>query len=309
MTGVSVLRRGNVRIDWPNRPEWASTHAALGCFSFGESMESDDFFFTVRDGRGRSHIARGLLEIDERGARVHSIAPEPVLAPGALGAFDDAGVTLACVLRINGRRALMYSGWSLGVSVPFYFFVGVAWEQADGTFVRESQAPLLERSAEDPFLTASPFVLPVENGYRMWYVAATGWEAEPAGPRHTYLIKAASSDDGCHWERGGGAVLDLEGDEFALGRPSVLRVADTWWLFASVRGDEYRGIVARSTDGSTWKRVPGWAVEGTGVDRDHDCRAVAYPHAFKRDDNWYLVWTGDAYGVRGMAIGEFKVTE
>jgi hypothetical protein len=273
----------------------------------GESAEDDDFFFTVRDARGRSYIAGGRLAIDDRGAVVHGVGPEPILAPGALGAFDDAGVTLACVLRVEARRALMYSGWSLGVTVPFYFFAGVAWEQPDGSFARESNAPLLERSVGDPFLTASPFAMPFGSGYRMWYVSATGWEEAPTGPRHTYLIKSATSADGRFWERGHGPVIDFEGEEFALGRPSVAFIGDQWWLFASARGSEYRGFAARSSDGVYWERVRGWSLEGTGGAGDHDRLAVAYPHVFRRDGCWHLIWTGDAYGARGMAIGDLGV--
>ena len=75
--------------------------------------------------------------------------PSPV-GPGALGAFDDAGVTTACLVREQGRTFLYYTGWSLGVSVPFYLNVGLAVSDGGTPYRRLSPAPLLERCAVDP---------------------------------------------------------------------------------------------------------------------------------------------------------------
>ena len=112
-----------------------------------------------------------------------------MLSPGALGAFDDAGVTGSCLVTSNGRWFLFYTGWSLGVSVPFYLQAGLATSDDGVRFNRVSAGPLLDRSEADPFLTASPWVL-VEGGrWRMWYVSGTTWEIHDGRPRHRYLIK------------------------------------------------------------------------------------------------------------------------
>lgn len=305
---VHVTRLGNIRLHWPNRPSWARSHAALGGFCHGETSSDDDFFFTVRDGRGRSHIASGRLEVDNAGGVVHSIGKKPVLGPGVLGAFDDAGTTFSCAVRIEGRRALLYSGWTLGVSVPFYFYVGVAWEQADGGFAREGLAPLLDRSNDDPFLTASPFVVPTTTGLHMWYISATGWYEGPEGVYHEYLVKEATSVDGLDWTRSARPVLSLEEGEIAIGRPCVVQIAGRWWMFASARGDNYRCIAASSDDGLVWERLHDWEISGTGVMADNDMEAAAYPHVFARDGRNLMVWTGDGYGIRGMALGVLGAT-
>ena len=80
----------------------------------------------------------------------------------------------------RGVKYLFFTGWSRGVTVPFYLAAGVAISDDDGrTFRRVSLGPLLDRNAVDPYLTASPFVLVDKSGWRMWYVSGTGWEPSP----------------------------------------------------------------------------------------------------------------------------------
>src|SRR5262249_24812885 len=154
----------------------------------------------ARDARGRSSIGSGAIGIDRK-------APTPVtnaslvLAPGALGGFDDSGVTSSCLARYGNRTYLYYTGWSLGVTVPFYFHVGLAISENGGGFSRYSPAPILERNRVDPFLTASPWVIVDHGLWRMWYVSAARWAIEDGQPRHYYHIRYAESDDGVNWRR------------------------------------------------------------------------------------------------------------
>ncbi len=112
--------------------------------------------------------------------------PSPVLGLGPIGAFDDSGVTSSSLVHWEGRSYLYYTGWSRGVTVPFYLFAGVAVSEDGAPFRRASPAPLLERTAVDPYLTASPWVL-VDNGvWRMWYVSAVRWTVED-GCRNTTI--------------------------------------------------------------------------------------------------------------------------
>ena len=61
---------------------------------------------------------------------------QPVLGLGELGAFDDSGVTSSCLVTHDGRKYLYYTGWTRGVTVPFYLFAGLAISSDGGqTFV------------------------------------------------------------------------------------------------------------------------------------------------------------------------------
>src|SRR5262249_19962669 len=147
-----------------------------------------------------------------------------VIGPGSPGSFDDAGVTSSCVVARDGRLTLFYTGWSLGVSVPFYLSVGMAVSDDHGeTFRKTSRAPLFDRTDAHPYLTASPWVLAIDDVWRMWYVSGTEWTTTAGQHRHRYHIKYAESADGTHWRREGIVCIDYASpNEYAFSRPCVI---------------------------------------------------------------------------------------
>src|SRR5262245_61013806 len=107
----------------PSGPEWRTSHAAIPVVE--PAGDGHRVYFSARDSRGRASIGSFEFRIAEPG-RITALSESPVLGLGPLGAFDDSGVTSACLVKHQGRRLLYYSGWTLGVSVPFSFFVGLA---------------------------------------------------------------------------------------------------------------------------------------------------------------------------------------
>src|SRR5262245_50827126 len=105
-------------------------------------------YFSGRDEAGCS--VTGYAEFDPRHPETVEYGPA-LLGPGRLGAFDDSGAMGSCLVSHGGSRHLYYIGWSRGVSVPFYTFVGCAVDSADA-FERVSEAPVVERGPHDPFL-------------------------------------------------------------------------------------------------------------------------------------------------------------
>jgi hypothetical protein len=277
--------------------EWAASHAALP-HVHADADGRLRLYFSSRDADGRSQIGRAALALDGDAPRI-DLEPEPLLRPGPLGAFDDNGVTTSCLVRDGDRDLLYYTGWSLGQTVPFYFYVGCAVSVEGGPFERVSAAPILERNAVDPYLTASPWVL-VEGGrWRMWYVSCTGWEATAGGPRQSYHIRYAESDDGISWRRDGHVCVDYAGpDEHAFSRPCVVRDGDVYRMWFAVRGDAYRIGYAESRDGLEWKRRDGEAQISTSGEWDAEMQA--YPSVFDHGGRRYLLYNGNDYGRTGI---------
>jgi hypothetical protein len=269
-------------------------------------------YYSPRDRQGRAHIARARLEAGSDGAlRVAAHDPDPVLSPGELGAFDDAGVTVSCVVEGGEEQGtlLYYTGWSLGVSVPFYFYAGLAVRRPGAQrFERISRAPILERNSVDPYLTASPWVLREQNGvWRMWYVSCARWEMvedashpdEPS-PRHYYHVRYAESDDGIHWRREGRVAIDFkDGGEYAMGRPCVVRDEDCYRMWLCARGESYRLAYASSTDGLRWEREDAHA-ELLGHAQEWESEMQAYPAVFAHGGRRYLLYNGNGYGRSGV---------
>jgi hypothetical protein len=240
---------------------------------------------------------------------VTNLSQEPVLSPGALGTFDDNGVTPACLVHHEGRRFLFYNGWTRGVSVPFYLQVGVAISDGGRPFRRYSPAPLLDRCPVDPYLTATPWILIEGSRWRMWYVSGTGWRIVDGVPRHDYHIKYAESSDGLQWARAGVVCLDYQGDEYAFARPCVVHdpVLGRYRMWYSVRGAAYRLGYAESSDGVVWQRLDDRA--GLAVSRDGwDSEMIAYPMVFRRGDTLQMLYNGNGYGRTGIGLATLSTT-
>lgn len=289
---------------------WARSHAALPCPD-SRADGGIDLYYSPRDEDGRAHVACARIEADgilgELTAAEHRL--DPVLSPGRLGSFDESGTTASCVVRRGEQTFLYYTGWTRGVTVPFYFYAGLAI-RADGEdeFRRHSEAPLLERNAVDPYLTASPWVLCEDDGrWRMWYVSCRDWRTRDGAPQHRYNIRYAESDDGIEWRRDGRVSIDFASDEeYALGRPCVVRDIDRYRMWFAARGETYRLAYAESEDGLDWNRMDDEAAlepSTTGWDSE----MVEYPAVFDDGGRRYLLYNGNDYG--GSGIGYAVSTE
>jgi hypothetical protein len=225
-----------------------------------------------------------------------------VLGPGPLGSFDDAGVTSSCLVRSRGLTLLYYTGWSLGVSVPFYLQSGLAVSEDGRRFRRVSTAPLLDRCDADPYLNASPWVIVEGRTWRMWYVSATEWVRRGTDVRHRYHIKYAESTDGFRWERRGRVCIDYRSArEYAFGRPCVIREGGIYRMWFSARGQAYRIGYAESRDGVTWRRddaAGGLPPASSGWDAE----MTTYPHVFRHQQRLHMLYNGNGYGATGIGL-------
>ncbi|MGZ4415275.1 MAG: hypothetical protein ACXVRZ_13025 [Gaiellaceae bacterium] len=295
-----VWEKQGVVVPGPPPLEWARSHAALPVVAV--AGDACRLYFSARDERGRARIAAADGRLEDDRLVVEQYRQDPALDLGELGTFDDSGVTSSCIVERDGRTYLYYSGWSLGRSVPFYFFVGLAVSDDGGaTFRRVSRSPILERNEVDPFLTASPWVIVENDLWRMWYVSCTGWTLVDEKPRHHYHIRYAESDDGVRWRRTGRVCIDFRDEsEYAISRPCVVRDPDRYRMWFASRGAAYALGYAESEDGLEWLRsdaetalVPlpdGW-----------DGEMQAYPLVF--DDTMgrrHMLYNGNGFGATGI---------
>jgi hypothetical protein len=293
---VGWLKQGLV-LSAPPPVAWGVSHTALPVVRAVSG--GAELYFSSRDSQGRSHIGRASLAADLSGRPL--VEAEPLLEPGPLGSFDDAGVTTACVVEHHEAVYLYYSGWTRGVTVPFYFYVGCARSTDGGrSFSRVSPAPVMERNEIDPYLTASPWILVEDGLWRMWYVSGTGWELNDGRPRHRYHVKYAESTDGMVWNRSGHVCIDYAGKE-EYARPCVVRDADRYRMWYCTRGDAYRLGYAESDDGLSWERRDSEAGLQPSAE-GWDSEMIAYPAIYDRDGRRHLLYNGNGYGATGVGL-------
>ena len=255
-------------------------------------------YFSTRDSNDRSSIA--WLEIDLREpTRVLRIADEPLLSPGPIGAFDDSGLSAACVLRSGADRYLYYVGWNLGVTVPWRNSIGLAISRNGRRFERVSPAPVLDRDRHDPFSVSYPWVMREGGTWRMWYGSNTNWGKHQQDMAH--LIKYAESNDGVSWRREGRVAIPLQPPEYAISKPCVVRDEHLYRMWYSHRGSNYRIGYAESEDGLAWTRFDGRS-EIVPSAEGWDSEAVCYACIFDQAHARYMLYNGNGYGRTGLGI-------
>lgn len=262
-------------------------------------------YFSARDIQNRSRTFRALFDLSRLQDGLIS-EPELVLDLGELGTFDDSGA-MASWLCIEGEaRYLYYTGWNLGQTVPFRNAIGLAISLRDGPFERIGLGPIMDRTIAEPHFVANPCVLKTDVCWSMWYLSCVEWTETLDGPRHRYHIKHASSRDGVVWAREGVVAIDFEDQsEFAISRPSVLRLGGKWWMWFSCRGKHYRIRSATSLDGVSWRREAasfGLDANGFGLEQE----MVEYLYLFVEEGVLYAAYNGDGYGRDGVLFARWN---
>lgn len=269
-------------------------------------------YFAPRDEQGRSRGA--FVDVDPADpARIRRLHEEPALDLGRLGTFDDSGVMPTCVVDADGEKYLYYVGWNQGVTVPYRNAVGVAVSTDGGvTFSRVHEGPVVDRSRDEPFFTASPFVLRESGTWRMWYASSTGWLVVDGCPEPLYVIKYAESDDGLNWRRENITCIEPKHPEEANARPWVVATSSgyqMWFCYRQSRGyrtdpaTSYRIGYAESSDGVSWQRLD----EEAGIDvspEGWDSVMLTYPSVYEHEGVRRLLYNGNGFGETGIGYAE-----
>ncbi len=280
--------------------DWLRSHAAV---PIAENIEDDYFkiYFSSRDMDNRSFTGYVVIDLNNPN-QILELSSKPVLSPGDLGEFDDSGASATWVTGQGDNRYLYYTGWNLGVTVPFRNSIGLSVSKNGLEYSRYSSGPIVDRSIIEPHFCANCCVIPGEDTWRMWYLSCTGWRIRNAGPEHRYHIKYAESRDGINWIRDGVVAIDYSNDrEYAISRPSVIRDNDCWRMWYSYRGETYRIGYAESEDGRNWRRRD----KAAGIDvslSGWDSEMIEYPFVFDHKGQRYMLYNGNGYGKTGFGL-------
>lgn len=288
----------------PGRFDWQHSHAQNPLpEALGEGIYR--VHFAARDAENRARGGYFDFNIAEP-TRILEVSSEPTLDLGLLGTFDDCGVMPSSIVEVEGDRCLYYTGWSKAVTVPFSFHIGLAIASpGDVCYRRYSDAPVLGRGHDDPYITGAPYAIREGNLFRMWYISGTGWclEEGETKPRHYYTIKYADSDDGISWRTSKHLCIEYREEEYAIARPVVFRNAKGYRMWFTFRGGDntYRLGSASSPDGVNWERDR----ENVGLDVSADgwdSEMICYAHPVEYEGRIFALYNGNAYGHTGVGL-------
>lgn len=265
-------------------------------------------YFGPRDAEERTRTT--FIDIEaENPQNVLYVHDKPVLSLGKLGTFDDSGAMPSCLVNHEGRKYLYYNGWNRGVTVPYRNSVGVAVSEDGGlTFERVFEGPVVDRTKDEPYFCATPFVMVDDGVWRMWYASGTGWVVVDGHPEPRYQIKYAESHDGLTWTRDNTTCIEYGFEDEANARPAVVKedgLYRMWYCFRGSYGyrtdvdQSYRMGYAESEDGIHWTRNDAEA----GIARSEDgwdSEMIGYPNVYEHGGRKYMLYNGNGFGRSGF---------
>lgn len=259
-----------------------------------------------RDEEGISRI--GYVDLDAGNpTKVKGISAQPVLSRGRDGCFDDNGVILGDVMRHGDRLRMYYVGFQQVKRAKFLAFTGLAESEDNGeTFIRISQAPVLDRTDNATTIRAIHTAMYEDGLWKIWYAVGDDWFPINGIPYPKYNIWYTESKDGISFPQQGTLCVDVIGEEYRIGRPSVYKRNDQYFMFytkGTKSGQDYFPGLAVSKDGINWKRTDeqfGLTLSEDGFDSIHLC----YPRLVQVQDKTYCVYNGNNMGIDGFGMAE-----
>jgi hypothetical protein len=280
---------------------WAREYAHLPTVELRDERSLRVYFASLDENKyGRI----GWVDLDAKEpSRILGVAAEPVLDLGELGSFDDCGVVPSCLSDVHHQRFLYYIGFQRTERVPYMLFTGLASVDSSGKCRKLASVPVLDRTIHEPFSRSAPFVLREGGRYRMWYWSCQRWTANGSGVHYNNVIMHATSTDGFCWKSDERPCLEPDRpDEYALGRPSVLRDGDGYkmWFSARSHSNAYRIGFAESADGIYWERRYVEEVITKSNDGGWDSEMVCYPFVIDVGGKRLMFYNGNRHGASGF---------
>lgn len=287
--------------------EWMNHHA---CVPIADKVSDEvlRIYFGPRDTQGRTTTT--FIEVEAGDPQnVLYVHDRPVLGIGKLGAFDDSGAMPSCIVSHGGRKYLYYIGWNRGVTVPYRNAVGLAVSDDGGlAFERMFEGPVVDRTPQEPYFCASPWVMIDGDVWKLWYASSTGWVVVDDSPEPLYKIKYAESSDGVEWERNNTTCIEYSFEGEANARPCVIKEGGRYRMWYCYRGSRdyrtdreqsYRLGYAESHDGIEWTRKDG----EVGIERSEsgwDSVMMEYPFVYEHRGTKHMLYNGDGFGETGF---------
>lgn len=237
------------------------------------------------------------------------IGKEPLFLPGRPGCFDDCGITMTSIVKIDEHtKYLYYCGWNQKTTVSYSLAIGCVKVVDNTTYTKLYEGPIMERSIYNPIAVSAPMVIKDDNMYKMWYISFLSWDLYGEKREPIYVVKMATSEDGVNWACDDHICIDMDYPGEAVGRPWVIKDNNIYRMWFSTRGiEDYRTKngrhytigYAESDDGITWVRRPD-KFEFIPSEEGWDCEMQEYASVKKHDGKYYMLYNGNEFGKTGF---------
>ncbi len=270
----------------------------------------------VRDNSGISRITYIDVSAQNPG-KIVNIADKVILDIGEPGCFDDNGVILGDVIKVNNKLYMYYVGFQHVQKVKFFAFSGLAISENQGeTFYRYSQTPILDRSNTGRFGRCIHTVLYENNIFKCFYAVINDWKYINNIPYPVYDIWYTESGDGMVFPKGDNCFcVGTKGNEYRIGRPKVYYnnglyemyyTRDLVYYTRDLVSKEYITGYAESEDGIHWVRKDD-CLNLYKPDKGFDSEMACYPVKLETKYGTYIFYNGNGMGKTG--VGYAKIVD
>lgn len=264
-------------------------------------------YASFRDKEGIGRI--GYIDVDAKNpSNVLKISDNPVLDIGKDGMFDDNGVILGDLIRVEDKIYMYYVGFQLVKKSKFLAYSGLAISKDNGeTFKRYKNVPIMDREDEALYIRAIHSVIYEDNKFKFWYATGSGWEHINEVDFPQYDINYIESKDGIHFKENGIKCIKNNSNnlEYRIGRPRTYKKDDLYimnFTYGTIDG-RYIAGQATSSDCINWKRDDkdlGIELSKEGWDSIH----LSYPSIISTSDKTYMFYNGNNMGQDGFGYAE-----
>jgi hypothetical protein len=278
-------------------------------------------FFTTRpdaepSGDFVSHTTFLDVSIDDPTIVLY-VHDSPVMPLGDLGSFDQFGVMPCCTAWHEKALWLYYVGWARSRGVPWQSAIGLAISHDQGrTFHRYCKGPLISRTAREPYVHGSPFILNDGATQHLWYLSGTNWIDNGDRVESIYKLMHATSPDGITWKRDGVECVESLCADECQARPAVIVQNGKAYMWFSYRhGVDFRnpergyGIGFATSDNLlTWHRQDKLA----GIYKSEsgwDSEMISYPSILRMKDRLLMFYCGNQMGSAGFGVAVHKLND
>lgn len=233
---------------------------------------------------------------------------EPLLSLGAVGTFDDCGITVTSVISVGTKKYMYYCGWNQKTTVPYALSIGLAVaDEGCDKFNKISNGPILDRSIYHPISVSAPCVLYDGSDFSMWFISFTEWKPYNSRLEPSFVINKTSSKDGISWDAHSRICLDssFPGESFA--RPWVIYHNNKYQMWFSKRGPHNY----RQSDGQPYQLGYAESIDGINWDRNYDLvfsepkqdwasEMTCYASTVMHENINFMFYNGNGFGRTGL---------
>lgn len=241
-----------------------------------------------------------------------NINKNPILELGKRGTFDEFGVIPTEVVKRDNELWMYYTGWQRGINITYTLAIGLAISKDNGkTFKRVYEGPVLDRTAEEPYMTMAPWIFEEKGRWHAFYASGIGFIKEDDKYEPQYIIKYADSEDGIQWRQNNTVIIPGITKDESNTRPTIIKIKDLYHMWFCFRGgNDFRGGeksyqigYAISRDLLHWERKD----DEAGIEKSKegwDSKIITYPYIRRMNQKYYMFYNGNGFGATGFGYAE-----